>query len=371
MEENFNNEREVTTKDILKHYCSSILIYGVLLSILSLSPLFYETIQESWMDYISFFIIYYLAYIIIAPVVFFIFKPKSILESRNLAIVEYIKRQFRKNETTEEFLKNIEPTEPEKQALMILFIKSFFGFNCLSAIFNKYFVSPGYDIDFIKTFFVQYLQDSSNGGNLLTGFVQFIIDTGDMWLKFIVGLSMLVYAVSYLTETEFFKNKIKSADTTPLGVLSCIACYYPITILTNKFIEVTPDSLLPVNNQIILAILNLLIILVNFVSLIAVLRLGTKVGNLTNRGIVTGFPYNIIRHPDYTMQICYIILTTIPLFLMSQYSIITKIIITIATLAWVYIYYLRAITEERHLIKDPEYQKYVEKVKYRFIPKLF
>lgn len=364
-------KQEVTTKDILKHYSSSVFIYGILLLILSLSPIFYESIQESWMDYISFFILYYIGYIIIAPIVFFIFKPKSILESRNIAIVNYIKRQFKKNETTEEFLKNIEPKEDEKQAFMILFVKAFFGFNCLSAIFNKYFVSPGYDIDFIRTIFLQDLQDITNGVGILPGIGQFIIDTGDMWLKFIMGISMIVYAISYLTELDIFKNKIKSVDTTPLGVLSCIACYYPITLLTYKFIEVTPDSLLPVDNQVILVILNLLIILVNFLALIAILRLGTKVGNLTNRGIVTGFPYNIIRHPEYTMQICYIILTTIPLMITMQYSIISKVLMVIATLIWIYIYYLRAITEERHLIKDPEYQKYVEKVKYRFIPKLF
>lgn len=369
MEDTIN--QEVTTKDILKHYSSSVLIYGTVLLILSLSPLFYESIQNSWMDYISFLILYYIAYIIIAPVIFFIFKPKSILKSRNLAIIEYIKRQFKKNETTEEFLKNIEPTEKEKQAFVILFIKAFFSYNCLNALFNKYFASPEYDIDFIKTFIGQIIQDTSSGLPLLPSLGQFIIDTGDMWLKFILGISMIVYAVSYLTELDIFKNKIKSADTTPLGILTCIACYYPITILTYKFIEVTPDSLLPVDNQMILVILNLLIILVNFISLIAVIRLGTKVGNLTNRGIVTGFPYNIIRHPDYTMQICYIILTTIPLFIMREYSIITKVIMTVATMIWIYIYYLRAITEERHLIKDPEYQQYVEKVKYRFIPKLF
>lgn len=369
MEENI--KQEVTTKDILKHYCSSVFIYGIVLLILSLSPLFYESIQNPNIDYSAFLVIYYIAYIIIAPIIFFVFKPKSILESRNLAIIEYIKRQFKKNKNTEEFLQNIEPTDKEKQAFMILFVKAFFAYNCLSAIFNKFFASPRYDFDFIVAFIGQFFQDSSGGGSILPNIGQFIIDTGDMWLKFIIGLTTIIYAISYLTETEFFKNKIKSVETTPLGVLSCIACYYPITLLTYKFIEVTPDSLLPVDNQLLLVILNLLVILVNFLALIAVLRLGTKVGNLTNRGIVTGFPYNIIRHPEYTMQICYILLTSVPLFLSNQYSIIIKVLMGIATLAWVYIYYIRAITEERHLIKDPKYQEYVEKVKYRFIPKLF
>ena len=33
-----------------------------------------------------------------------------------------------------------------------------------------------------------------------------------------------------------------------------------------------------------------------------------------------------------------------------------------------FIYYWRAITEERHLSRDPEYRKYMAKVPYRFIP---
>ena len=32
------------------------------------------------------------------------------------------------------------------------------------------------------------------------------------------------------------------------------------------------------------------------------------------------------------------------------------------------LYYLRALTEERHLSKDPEYQDYMKRVPFRFIP---
>jgi protein-S-isoprenylcysteine O-methyltransferase Ste14 len=128
---------------------------------------------------------------------------------------------------------------------------------------------------------------------------------------------------------------------------------------------------------IIIGLLVLIVILVifsliaNIGILIAVARLGFKSGNLTNRGIVTGFPYNIVRHPDYSMQILFIITTTIPLCIMPTLSIMQKILMLFATFAWIYLYYLRAITEERHLIKDDEYKEYVQKVKYRFIPKLF
>ncbi len=366
-----NNTAEVTFKDIAKHYFSSVVIYGIILAIISLCPAYNETIENETFDYITFFVAYYLLYIIIAPIIFFTVKPKSVLNSKSILVMDYIKRQFKKQPSTKEFLANIAPNEQEQQAFMSFFVKAFFGVYCVILLCNQYLPSLGYNIDFLKVMFAQAKQYIGSTGIVGGGISQYIIDTGDMWVKIIFTVTTSVFAISYLTELDLFKNKIKSSDTTPLGILSCIICYYPIIILTNKFIQVTQNSLIPVDNQTVLVILNILVIMANFGSMIAILRLGTKAGNLTNRGIVTGFPYNIIRHPDYTMRVCYIIFTTIPLYLIQSEYVGEKIFITIGTLAWIYIYYLRSITEERHLIKDEKYQQYVEKVKYRFIPKVF
>lgn len=364
-------EKQVTSQDIIKHYFSSLIIYGFILVFIILCPLYYETIKNENFDYTAFFFIYYIGYLVIAPVIFFTVKPKSILESRNVSIINYIKRQFKKNETTEDFLKNIEPKEDEKQAFMILFMKTFFGVCTINLLCNEYLINLKYNFEFLYAIYAQAVTDINTGLGTLQGIIQYINDSGDVWLKIILTLITLILAFSYLTELDLFKNKIKSIDTTPLGILTCIACYYPVTLITNKAFQVTTESLLPVDNEILLALLNILVILVNIGILISILKLGTKSGNLTNRGIVTGFPYNIIRHPNYSLYIVYILLTTIPLIISPNISIVEKSMMFGATLIWIYIYYLRAITEERHLIKDPEYQKYVEKVKYRFIPKLF
>lgn len=359
---------EVKTGDLVKHYIASIIIYGIIFVVLTCCPLYYETIENDPFDYTRVLGLYYIAYILLAPIFLAIFKPKSVLQSRSLAVFNYFARQFKKQETTEQYLKNLEPHENEKQAFMILFVQSFFGVYCVNMLCNKYLLSLGYNLDFIKVMFEQAIVYVSTGANAFQGIGQFLVDTGDMWIKLSMTVILFVLSISYLSELSIFRNKIKSVDTTPLGVLSCIICYYPITILTNKFLLVTEQNQLPVNNSTLLAILYLLIMIAHFGMLLAILRLGTKAGNLTNRGIVTGFPYNIVRHPEYSMQIFYIILTTIPLFLMKDNNIIELIFITFATLGWIYIYYLRAVTEERHLIKDEKYKQYVEKVKHRFIP---
>lgn len=49
-------------------------------------------------------------------------------------------------------------------------------------------------------------------------------------------------------------------------------------------------------------------------------------------------------------------------------SIYEFFIALLSVLTWTYIYYLRSITEEKHLLADEEYVKYCKMVKYRFIP---
>jgi protein-S-isoprenylcysteine O-methyltransferase Ste14 len=355
-------EEKVTPKDILKHFFSSVFIYGILLVFICSCPIFYETIEHENFNYISFFLLYYLAYLIVAPIVFFTLKPKSILKSRNVAILGYFKRQFSKTKSIESLLEKIEPKENEKQAMMILFVKSFFGVSCVNMLCNTYLPS---------TMWATASQYIHEGSSITESLIQYVADTGDMWLKLIFTLSTLVFTISYLTDSKILKNEIKSVDTTPLGVLSCIICYYPLTLLTTKIIAQPLSTQIPTNNTLFFAILNILIVVVNFVSLIATVRLFGKAGNLTNRGIVTGFPYNIVRHPDYAMQICYIILCAILISFVPTLSIDEILALWIGVFVWGYIYYLRAVTEERHLIKDEEYQKYVEKVKFRFIPKIF
>ena len=362
--------RDVTKKDILLHYFSTVILYLLIYFAVLLCPAYYNNITNDKIDYSVILGFFFVGYVLIAPLVYGIFKPKSVLESRSLSIIGYIKRQFKKGLTTQEYLNNLAPTEKEKQSMMIVFMQTFFATFSAHMLCETYIPNLSYNLDFIHVMFQQAMLDISKLG-IWAGLIQFIVDTGDVLLKIIFTITTLVFLVSYLSDTTVFKNKIKSIDTTPLGVFSCLCCYYPVTIFTYSFIRVTEQTLMPVENTTLLAILNLIVILANLGSLIAILRLGTKAGNLTNRGIVTGFPYNIIRHPDYTMQIIFIITTTIPLMLISQYGIVEKIMMLLTTLVWIYIYYLRAVTEERHLIQDPEYQQYVEKVKYRFIPKVF
>ena len=266
-------------------------------------------------------LVYYILYVIFAYPILKKFRPQSVLESRNVVIIDYFKRQFAKSRNTEQKLTDMNLNENEKQAFVILFIKTFFGVYSLSLLCNKFLPQMSYNLEFLKEMFFQCGQYIQTNG-LIGGIMQYIDDTADMWLSMIFTITAFVFAFSYLTEADFLKNKIKYADTTPLGIFSCIMCFYPFMLITEKLMPVNMQDLVQIENLPLRLTIYILAILVNFISMIAILRLGTKSGNLTNRGIVTGFPYNIVRHPDYAMQIGYIILTFTPIILAISFCIV-------------------------------------------------
>lgn len=93
----------------------------------------------------------------------------------------------------------------------------------------------------------------------------------------------------------------------------------------------------------------------------ASISLGTKCSNLTNRGIVKIGAYKFVRHPAYISKNLVWWLTLAPVLMDNNFAFLSMIV-------WSFIYFMRAITEEKHLLNDKEYQEYCAKVKYRFIP---
>jgi protein-S-isoprenylcysteine O-methyltransferase Ste14 len=90
---------------------------------------------------------------------------------------------------------------------------------------------------------------------------------------------------------------------------------------------------------------------------------GLRFSNLTNRGIIARGPYAWIRHPAYVSK-------NIAWWAENARS-FSSLWQIIFLAAWNYIYYLRAVTEERHLLRDPDYRAYCQKAPYRFIPGFF
>lgn len=179
------------------------------------------------------------------------------------------------------------------------------------------------------------------------------------FLTLLFTIDTLIFSIGYTFEFSSWKNKVKSVDHTLLGWLVTILCYPPFNWWLGKYIPWGANDYAqfwsPVGTTIFQAILLLLLMI--FVS--ATLALGLKSSNLTNRSIVTKFPYSIVRHPAYISKTLIWWLTLLPVISWP---------FALGMLFWTFLYYLRASTEEKHLSQDPDYQVYCQKVKHRFIP---
>jgi len=192
-------------------------------------------------------------------------------------------------------------------------------------------------------------------------------------------IEMVIYVVSY-SITVF--SRVKSVDISPLGIMSCLLCYIPLKKCIDIFINPFPENMQFIAETAYTTFFNwiicIIIIFSSILSICSTTSLFLKISNFTNRGIVTKFPYNIIRHPLYASRIICIWASVLFIVILKTITIeenLAYIFIIIGALAYgityTILYYYRAITEERHLYLDDDYKKYCKKVKYRFIPKFW
>jgi len=101
----------------------------------------------------------------------------------------------------------------------------------------------------------------------------------------------------------------------------------------------------------------------NVLGIITLINLGRSFGILIAlRTVKTRGAYGLIRHPMYFTDI----LLRVG-YLFSHASLYTVTVFILSTACYVY----RALLEERFLSRDPEYRRYMQRVRYRFLPGVF
>ncbi len=170
-----------------------------------------------------------------------------------------------------------------------------------------------------------------------------------------------IYTLGYLIESKKLKNEIKSIDQTVLGWIVTLVCYYPMYIAISLLLPMMTNDFAYFINDSFTLLVWLFLIPIHVFKLWCVIKLGWKCSNLTNRGIITDGPYRYVRHPHYLSKLLIWWITFLPIL-------IFKPIFLIGMLFWTFIYFLRAITEEKHLNSDNIYREYKKEVRYRFIP---
>lgn len=167
------------------------------------------------------------------------------------------------------------------------------------------------------------------------------------------------FAFGYLVEADVLKNKIRSVEPTVLGWAVALVCYPPFNGVLGNYLNWYANDYASLSTSKGTFFMRLFSLAFMGIYASASVALGSKASNLTNRGIVGYGPYRIVRHPAYICKNIAWWITILPVI--SAAAVLSMSV-------WSAIYFMRAITEERHLSADPDYLAYCKKVKYRFIP---
>jgi protein-S-isoprenylcysteine O-methyltransferase Ste14 len=190
----------------------------------------------------------------------------------------------------------------------------------------------------------------NNWGYSLIYNLIFVIDTG-------------VFCIGYLFEAKWLKNEIRSVDPYISGWIFALICYPPFNSSMGTFLQGSSSTTFLTLSPLVAFAIKIVTLVLYGIYCWASVALFTKASNLTNRGIVSSGPYKFIRHPAY---ICKNLA-----WWLEEITRMTNFVNIAGLLIWNAIYIMRALTEERHLMRDPDYRVYVKKVKYRFIPYIF
>lgn len=188
------------------------------------------------------------------------------------------------------------------------------------------------------------------------------------WMQdFVFFIDVIPFALAYLLNFGNFKTK--SIDMSFVGWFFCLACYPPFNNAFGEFFPFYHNDFDGWWGWISLALIS--------VYSWASVALGLRAGHLQYRGLCDTGPYAIIRHPAYIFKTLSWWVGTIAWTSIQIQTTVdpkqTCILIAwnlLSATFWTWIYHQRALTEEKHLMKYPEYVNYCQRVKYRYIPKV-
>ena len=242
------------------------------------------------------------------------------------------------------------PTPEEKVALLSTLVKAFFLPLMVVWLVHHFVAAYQYGIPF------------TSGSNFFPNGYQFIFNL-------ILLVDVTFFTLGYALEHPRLNNEIRSADPWFSGWFIALICYPPFNNVTNQLLVWHSSDYPQFSATWAQYVAGISILILMSIYAWASVALNLKASNLTNRGIVVRGPYSWVRHPAYCTKTLAWWVGSIPILVDKWALGLTPFFYGIFCIGgWTLIYYLRAITEERHLSLDPDYRAYCEKVGRRFIP---
>lgn len=265
--------------------------------------------------------------------------------------------------------------EPEftlrhKKVLLGLIVRLFFA-PVMTVFFVDMFGSLVKNLGYVFEYLPNYLAAGTYTH------ARFNTDLFNVGKDIIFTIDVALAWCGYVLVTRWLDNETRSAEPTTLGWVVCLISYPPFRNagLGLYFAFGSENYVFQLGNPWVISLFVVLVLVSFTIYTSATVAFGVRFSNLTHRGIIRKGAYAIVRHPAYASKnlgwwLC-IFPVSMYLALVGKMAFGFALAVTAGLAAQSYLYYWRAITEERHLSQDPDYQEYCQQVKYRFIPGVF
>lgn len=174
-------------------------------------------------------------------------------------------------------------------------------------------------------------------------------------------VDVAIGSLGYCMTLRLLGTHIRSVEPTVGGWAIAVICYPPFwDSLSGAYFVYDPDWQWGAwlwDRPILYSLWAAMILCAVGVYAWATIAFGLRFSNLTHRGIITNGPYRYTKHPAYIAKNLSWWLVAIP-FVPQDGTLGTALSCSVMLLGVNTIYYLRAKTEERHLMADPDYRAY-------------
>lgn len=244
----------------------------------------------------------------------------------------------------------------------------------------KLFFTPLMTVFFVD----QFPHLVSNVGYLFDGLItaiqnnqynhaRFNRDFFNISIALIFSIDVALAWCGYVVSSRWVDNQTASAEPTMLGWVVCLICYPPFQMVLGIYYAAPGErEVLQFSNQWLISMFTAMMVASYIVYMASTLWFGVRFSNLTNRGIIRKGPFAFIRHPAYASKnfAWWCVMFPAIIWNATHTGVAIAVMQTLGLILMTWVYYMRAITEERHLSADPAYLDYCQQVKYRFIPKI-
>ncbi len=329
----------------LKYYGANLAIYCLAIGFYAATPYYQHALNSQTIHWL---IILAAGYTLLAPAFYLTISEAKLAPSRGFAVLAALRRlglaYF--NYFSRRSAARPKWTEAERVSILFFGVKFFFLPMMLGFLIGNLANLHG------------HLSSLPPLGSLLSrdGFNGVLYP---LLLSLFLLIDVAIFSFGYLFESRLLGNRVRSVEPTFLGWAVCLACYDPFNGYLNRLVPWHSDDFASFHSSGLTFGMHLASLIFMGIYVSASVALGTKASNLTNRGIVSSGPYRFVRHPAYTFKNLAWWLGILPVFSVAA---------VLSMMAWSSVYFLRSITEERHLRRDPDYRAYCQKVKHRFIP---